>query len=154
MAAAEPLPRRLITNDQAGHLVLRGLLNREAGWRERVGDEAYRLAIAQWEGLLGDHTPDPHAVYPHDDPKSMRTSLRADEAWWRQALGVRYDQVLAYRPQLDTPDGEWATDAGDNQISQVARDPFGGTFPGVLLAADQCRRRSTAGFRRIPVVPK
>jgi hypothetical protein len=117
MAAVEPLPRRLITNEQVGRLALRGLLNREAEWRERVGDEAYRLAIAQWEDLLGDHTPYPHAVYPDDNPKSMRTSLREDEAWWRQALGDRYEEVLAYRTELDPPDGGRAADAGDNQIS-------------------------------------
>lgn len=105
MAAEEPFSRRLITNDQAARLVLRGLRDRESAWRERVGDEAYRLAVAQWEGLLGDRAPYPHAVYPDDKLTSMRTSLRADEAWWRQALGDRYDQVLAYRMQLDPPDG-------------------------------------------------
>jgi hypothetical protein len=111
MAAAEPHPHRLITNDHAARLVLPGLRGREAEWRERVGDEAYQASIAQWENLLGDHTPYPHAVYPDDNPKSMSTSLREDEAWWRQALGDWYDQVLAYRKALDTPDDGRATDA-------------------------------------------
>lgn len=78
---------------------------READWRERVGDAAYQQAIAAWEDLLGDHAPYPHAVYPADNPQHLRTSLREDEAWWRQALGDRYDEVLAHRTQLDHPDG-------------------------------------------------
>ena len=105
MAAAESLPHRLITNDEAARLVLRGLHRREADWRERVGDAAYQQAIAAWEDLLGDHAPYPHAVYPADNPQHLRTWLREDEAWWRQALGDRYDEVLAHRTQLDHPDG-------------------------------------------------
>jgi hypothetical protein len=118
MAATEPLPHRLITSDQAARLVLRGLVDREADWRNRVGDEAYQATIARWEGLLGDHTPYPHAVYPDDDPPRMLTSLRADEAWWRQAFGDRYDEVLAYRTQLETPDGGRAPDGGDDRIGE------------------------------------
>jgi hypothetical protein len=118
MAADEPRPHQLITNHQAARLVLRGLRNREPDWRKRVGDEGYQLAIAQWEGLLGDHAPYPHAVYSTGNPKNLRSSMREDEAWWRQALGDRYDEVLAYRSELDTPDGGRATDARDNQIGE------------------------------------
>jgi hypothetical protein len=105
MAAAESHPHRLITNDQAARLVLRGLLGRQAQWRERVGDEAYQASIARWRALLGDPNPYPHAVYPADNPQSVGMSLREDEAWWRQALGDRYEQILAYRTALEAPDG-------------------------------------------------
>jgi hypothetical protein len=90
-------------------LVLRGLLGKGAEWRARVGDEAYQASIAEWEDLLGDHTPYPHAAYSDSDPEAIGRKLREDEAWWRQALGDQHGEVLAYRTALDTLDGRVRT---------------------------------------------